>query len=321
MKTQTLAFFGVAAFAAAACSHSASGPTGPTNTAPPPRADFTGDDAALIPSTMQLVASLDWPRVHSSALFGQFVQPKLDAEPQLTMVKSTCGFDPFATVTSVTLAVADLDRGKSDAEVIVRGLPRDQWLACLPKLVTQAPAGSKVVQDKDTWTFSKDNDTVAMRFINASTALLVLGQHASQVGTDALLDGGASAMPSSQAYVAMQAKLTGHAAWFVANMAGHPTSDMPGLSAVFGSADVSDGLAADITLRFASPDAAQSQAQQLKAASAQLQMFVTKLDIAANDKDVGVQAAIDHDKLVQLLQLMMGGGGGPGPGPMTPPGK
>jgi hypothetical protein len=307
----------LALVAAAACSHPATTTTTttPTNTPPTGRPDFTGEDAALIPATTQLVGGLDWGRVHGSPLFAQLVQPRLDAAPEMSMVRSTCGFDPLSSITSATIAVASVDR-PDEGEVIVHGIPRDQALACLPKLVGQAPASTKVVQDKDTWLISSGAETLAVRFIGPATALVVVGTRASQAGTDALLDGGASALPSSQAYVAIRSKLDGHGVWFVANTAGRQLPNMPpGLAAMFGNADVDSGVAADVTLRFDNADGASGMASQLRAASGQLQMFVSKFDVAANDKDVGVQVAMDHDKLMSLL-AMAGIGA---PGPLTPP--
>jgi len=306
-----------ALIAVAACSHGATPPAAPANKAPPPRADFTGDDAALIPATTQIVGGFDWARVHGSALFAQLVQPRLDGTPAVGMVRSTCGFDPLTMITSATVAIATMDH-PNDGEAIVHGIPREQALACFPKLVSQAPATTKVVQDKDTWLITSGTDTFAVRFIGPQTAIVVVGARASQAGIDGLLDGGATALPSSQVYTGIRSKLDGHAVWFVANTGGKKVGGLPaGLAAMFGTADVDTGVAADVTLRFDTADSAAGIATMLKTQGAQAQPFVSKFDVAANDKDVGVQVAMDHDKLMTVLNMAGIGN----QAPLNPPGQ
>jgi hypothetical protein len=308
-----------------ACGHPAPVAT-PANASPAsPR--FGGDDLSLIPAAAQFVINVDVNAVRNSPVYTELLGPQLAKEPEVSMVKTACGFDPMATVTSVTFAANGgmSDAGppeKGNSELVIHGIPRDKATACVPKLIAQAGASIKVSQDGDTWMFVNGQRPIAVRFIGDDVMLVALGTIASRAGIDHVLASSATALPTSSTFNEMRGKLHAASVWFVAT--GDAIIDlvgMMGINAAFGTVDLHDGgLAANATLRFDTPTNAQQQADKLKSDSAPAMAFVNRLDIAATGNEIAVAVALDRTKLDGVLGLARGGmGGGMGGGPMPVP--
>lgn len=308
----------VAVAGAAACHHDDGGGT----TTPKPVTAgpaWDGNDLSLLPVGDAVVAGVNWQRIHGSEIYGSVFAPMIEKIPQLAMVRSTCGFDPLATVTSMTVGVAALENSE-DAEIVVHGLPKDKVIACMPQIVAKAPVDAHVKprQDGDTWLVGTDKAQMGVRFIAPDVALIVMGKNASQAGTDALLAGAATSVTTSAGFNELHGKVNAQGAvWFIVNATAKPIPEVPGLQLASGGVDVTDAVAFDMRMRFDTEANAQQFATTAKAQGAGMAaMMFDKFDIGADGKEVVFGLGMSHAKLASVLQMTgMGGGGGPSPTP------
>jgi hypothetical protein len=94
---------------------------------------------------------------------------------------------------------------------------------------------------------------------------------------------------------------------------------------MYGSLNVTDGLALDLRMRLDSPDKAAELANMGKMQAAQAAKMFDKLDISADGADVHIQVGLSQQKLNDLIKQfggMLGGamgggmaGGAPGATP------
>jgi hypothetical protein len=298
-----------------ACTHDAGTTGGTTTPQPPAAAKWNGDDLSIVPKAWAIVAGIDWQRIHSSDLFNAFAAPKIEKVPELAMLRSTCGFDPLATVTSATLAVSQL-QGDGDGELIIHGMPKAKVLACLPQVVAKLPPELKLAQQGDTWVAGTGSKSVALRFLTDDVALLAFGTVATSPGIDGLLQASGGAVTSSAGFTELHGKINTKAAvWFIANLGAKPMPEMQGAQLAYGSLDVSDSASVDVRMRFDAEANAQAFASMAKAQGAQVAaMMFDKFDVVADGKEVAVSVAASRAKLATVM-MMMGGGGGGGPSP------
>nr|MBA2542574.1 hypothetical protein [Deltaproteobacteria bacterium] len=90
------------------------------------------DPLAHLPANTSLAMSIDLVRLRKSPLWVAY-WPQIQAAiaPQLAGVQAKCGFDPLAAITSITAAMPD--GSDNDITLVVRGLPREQTIACVMK--------------------------------------------------------------------------------------------------------------------------------------------------------------------------------------------
>ena len=308
----------------AGCTHDAPATTPPANVAPRHASD-TGDVLTLIPATASLVLRIDGNQLRGNPIYTQFLAPELTNTPELAMVKQACGFDPVASITSLTLAAIGGMSDDGGLELVVRGIPRDRAVACLPKLSGRPPANAQVRQDRDTWIITTDNPLpYGVRFLGDDVALVVINKNASQASTDALIAGRAAAgLPSSASFNEMHARLRAATTWFVTT----PPAILDllpanGITAAFGAFDFHDGVTIDATMRFDTTDNAQRAEKDLKKETAQAAMYVSRLHIATSGSELTVGATVARDKLIALLATMATSGAAkrPPPVPVLPGG-
>jgi hypothetical protein len=304
------------------CTHDAPPTTPPANAAPR-HAEDVGDLLALIPAQVSLVLQIDGNQFRDSPIYTQFIAGELAKSPEFAMVQHACGFDPVASITSLTVAAMGGMSGDGGLELLVRGIPRDRAIACLPKLNGRSPVNARVRQDRDTWIITTTNPLpYAVRFLDDDVALIVIDSNASRAATDALLAGRATGLPSSASFTEMHARLHAATTWFVTT----PPAILDllpwnGSTAAFAAVDFRNGVAIDATVRFDTADNAQRAAKELNAQSAQTAMFVTRLDIATSGSDLTVGVMIGRDKLIALLATMVTSGAANRRTPMpVPPG-
>jgi hypothetical protein len=279
------------------------------------------DDLSLIPVDSDAVLGLNWHALSGSQAWKDLVAPRLASNPDamagLDKFKAMCGFDPMQTITSVSMGLKGLGKDHPDGVVVVHGLDKTKSKACFDKKNAEKAKDAQVTVDGDVvLVVGSDGQHVAFTFVNDSTLLVVVGSQATTDGAKKLAAGG-SALKSSAAFNELYKKVnTSDTLWFLINGSALASKMPPGMSfkAVFGSVNVTSGLAADVRVRVDSPDAAASMATLGKQQGQQLSMFVDKFNVAADGSDVHITAAMSGAKLKALAQLAGGGGGGGGAG-------
>lgn len=138
---------------------------------------------------------------------------------------------------------------------------------------------------------------------------------------------GKGTLATSPTFTEMYGKInTSDSLWMLMNGNSKAFDKMPmgvKLKALFGSLNVTDGLALDMRARLDSPDKASEMANMGKAQAAQAAKMFDKLDISADGADVHVQIGLSQEKLKALITQfggMLGGamGGGMAGGGTAP---
>nr|HEX4313431.1 hypothetical protein [Kofleriaceae bacterium] len=280
------------------------------------------DDLSLIPVDSDAVLGLNWHSLSASQAWKDLIAPKLasnpDAMANLDKFKALCGFDPMSTITSVTMGLKGIGQAHPDGVVVVHGLDKTKSKACFDKKnAEKAPKDAKVTVDGDVVLVTgSDGQTVAFMFADQSTLLVVVGSQATKDGIAKVAKGG-SALKTSAAFTELYKKVnTSDTLWFLINgsaFAGKMPSGV-NVKALFGSVNVTAGVAGDVRARMDSAATATSVTSMAQSQVQGLSSFVDKIAITADGSDVHIVAAMSETKLKSLASLMgMGASGGSKP--------
>jgi hypothetical protein len=267
-----------------------------------------GDDLSLLPSDSELVLGINVAQIQDSALWKQVAKAAMDnamAQSNIGAVKEKCGFDPAASIKSVTVGMKGFAAQKPDGVIVIHGLDKAQSLACIDKMKTEiASNGTEITRDGDvTLAKSKEGETVAFQFVNSGTLIMVVGDKANAAGVKAVLSGG-SKLKDSPAFVEMYSKVkTSDSLWFLLN--GSVLAKAPGLETkpkgFAGSLNATDGLTLDARIKFESADVATKQAADLKTKSQMAVAMVDKIDFSSEGDTVKAAIVISNQKLQALV--------------------
>ena len=286
-------------------------------------------DLDMIPVDSEVVAGLNFAQLQQSAIWQKSIMPKLakgDFLAKLGEFKSTCGFDPMVAIKTVTVGLKNLGDDKPEGVIVVHGLEKAKVLACLDQQkIKDDLAKDKVEVTKDgeltMLVDKKDGDNMAIKFLDDTTAVAVIGPKASKDGVQSLISG-KSALRTSPAFVDMYGKINAQdSVWALVNgnMKGvDKLATLLGLKpkALFGSINVTDGLTADLRMSVDTPDQAAQTAAGLSQQAAMAKQFVDNVAVTSEGADVKLTLAISNAKLMALQSQMKGGGGLGGMGGM-----
>jgi len=278
-----------------------------------------GDDLALLPKDSDIVLGLDVGQLQKSTLWKKFVEPKMmkgDASEKINEFKTRCGFDPTTAVSSVTIGLKFAGT-EPDGVFVVHGLDKAKSIACLDKWKPDMEKEGVTVTTANGVYLVKDKHekNTAMTFTNDNTLLVVVGANANEAGVKAAA-AGTSALKSSPAFSELYSKVNAKdSVWGVANGNAPFMGQMSAMvgskpKAIFGSVNVTDGLALDLRIRLESPDAAKAFADMAKGQSAQVAPMVDKVDVTNDGPDVKANVVLSNAKLESLIQQFGGMLGG-----------
>jgi len=282
----------------------------------------SSEDLSLLPLDSELVLGINFAQVQSSALWKQFVQPKMmtgDATKKLEEFKAKCGFDPMTAVKTISVGLKNLQGNKPDGVVVIHGVDKAKTFSCLDQMKPDIEKdGTEYSKDGDVALFkNKSGEVVGLTFAGDSTAVVVLGDKANTAGVKAVASGG-STLKSSAPFLDLYSKVkTGDSMWGLMNGNSKVFDKMGNMGvkakAVFGSINVTDGLALDLRLRLETPEAAQQLTSMSKQQLGQAAKMFDQVDVTADGADVKYTVILSSAKLQQLIQQfggMLGGLGG-----------
>ena len=291
------------------------GPTAPVR--PSVARAASVDDLAMLPADSELVLGVDVARVEKSALWKQIVAPALLDAPGLRDFEADCGFDPIASLASVTIGMKGMGKEHKDVSgaIVVHGFAKAKAFACITKRSAKHSTETELTIDGDVMLVARDGVAhAAMTFLDDTTALIVIGPDASKDGIARIADkrGGTSAAASG--YSDMIGEInTDDAVWLAVadgspmlakanrKLAAHTPIQLHGL---YGSIDFSDGLVINAGARTGSPAQVaklvgdvQRQIDQL-VARGDLANHFEQLDINADGGDVIISLAMTTGQLM-----------------------
>jgi hypothetical protein len=297
------------------------GPRPPNNTVAVKGPDYSAtlaDPVGFLPVDSELVLGLDIDSLRKSPLWPQLVGKLATAMgPSLRMFQDKCGFDPMATLHSITMGLKNLKQDVPEGVMVISGLDRAKLTACIATIKTKPGTTESIVFDGDVILASNSTGSKsAFTFVDASTIVGAIGPAAGKPQLASVLASGAP-LHTSPAFAELL-KLTDLEAslWTVLNgsssifdAAASGIGMRP--KAVFGSVTLAAGLTMNLRMRLETS----AQAQQLQQmASGQIGMaraMFDKLDITTDNADVVVAVAMNEQQLNNIMQMLLGAVGGP----------
>ena len=294
----------------------------------------TVDDLALVPADSDFVLGIDVARIQRSGLWKQFVAPAVANAAHLQEFTSECGFDPIASLASVTVGIKHVGDGSPmTGAIVVHGFAKAKAIACITKMHDKMHdrhgEGAQITMDGDVVLIGHGSGPgAALMFIDDTTALVVLGPDATKEGVARIAAGDRGA--GSPAYADLIREINTDDALWVAVTDGSPllahmnveiAQHTPiQLHALYGSIDVTDALVINAGARTGSPElVAKLVADIQKKLDAQrdVSRYFDQLDVNADGGDVIVSVAINSGQLMALAMsgfVRAGGGDHPGRG-------
>ena len=275
------------------------------------------DALAFLPVDSEIVLGLDVQQVVGSPLWKRFEDRLLaSVGKELQEFKAACGYDPLATLRTLTMGARITSAESPEGVFVVRGLDRDKTLACLPRAFAKdgvrisSDGGVITLPARGTGDFPK-----VMAFVDASTAVFATGAQATRAQLEAALASGAP-LRKSRAFAELWSGLDPkQTMWVVMNGSSKAFDGFAQLGArpkaIIGSLSLANGLSASGRVRFASPDQATQYAAMVQAQLGMVRPMVEEIEVAADGADLTLRLAMTVPQLESLFAMLGGMLGGP----------
>jgi hypothetical protein len=273
------------------------------------------DPLGFLPIDSEVVLSLDADQLRQSELWRQY-EPALLAKAgaDLARFKALCGFDPITSIRGLTVGMKSVGQVNPDGVFVVHGIDRARMLACVGKLSSN-DHGVTIDNGVVTAHASKqDPSVVVFQFVDASTAVCVVGPSATKELLARVIRGG-SPLRGSPSFLSMLSLIDAQAAlWALVNGNSHVFDKTAAMGvkpkALFGSLGLSDGLVMTLRMRLETPQAASSFVALVQGQLGAAKMLFDKLDVTADDADVVFGIGMTSAQ-VQMFAGLLGGSLGP----------
>lgn len=280
----------------------------------------TASDAlGFLPADSEIVLGLDMQQVFGSPLwkrYGDGLVAKVAKE--MSEFKTACGYDPLATLRSLTIGMKLAGGDNPEGVFVVRGPDRDKTMACIPR--TYAKEGRKAQIEGGVVVVPGKGGTdypTAMTFVDATTAVFATGPQMSRPKLEALLAAGAPLRKSrafSELWSGIDPKQT---MWMVMNGSSKAFDALASMGSrpksVIGSLSLANGLAATGRVRFDSADQATQLAGMVQGQLGMFKSMVEEVEVAADGPDLTVKIGMTVPQIEAIISMMggmLGGGGG-----------
>jgi hypothetical protein len=262
------------------------------------------------------VFGVNFAQLQQSPLWKQYMPPVIAAVSGVKPFQDVCGFDPLASLQTITVGLKGFgDADKPTGTIVVHGYDRTKAMACFDSngIKHAEKLGTRVNVDDDVvMVAAPDGIQVGFTFVDQTTMIAIVGPDAGR--KESILrvaSGNAEGLESSQAFKDMYGKINTHdTLWLLINGNSPGVQKLVGMGmhmrALFGSLNVTDALSADVRVRVGSADEATSLTQLAQGQLPQAKMFFDKLDIVAEAEDIKISAAMSQQKLQQLVGMVGG---------------
>jgi hypothetical protein len=286
-------------------------------------------DLAYLPADSDTVIGVNFAQLRKSALWQRYLAPSLDDASGVREIEALCGFDPVESLGSLSLGLKGLGKdGTVSGVILVHGFERTKARSCFDtKAIPNAERnGTKItiVDDVVLLSMPETNKSphVAFTFIDATTALIVIGPDATtKEGVQRIAAGTGELHTSSRFAETLQVVNTDASLWLMLagdspvmqeiNVDAAPYTGVK-LGTVYLSMNVTDSLALDAGVQLGSPEVVaklmskiQAELAKLEATAkldaAELRRRFLQLDIAADGSDLIVSIAMSGEQIMQLI--------------------
>ncbi len=293
------------------------GPTAPVHVTAARK--VAANDLGLLPADADVVFGIDMARIKNSALWQMFVAPQLANAAGLHDFTAKCGFDPLASLSSVSIGVKDVGTGGNAAgTIVIHGFDKAKAWACFQNEWHGTTPGddTTVTIDGDVVLFGYRHGSAAVTFTDNTTALVVFGPGAVTKATIEHVATGDSGLEASPAFADLFHNINSDdPLWLVVA----PTSSLFPLvngeiakhadhqvSALYGSIDITDSISVQAGLRLASADQVNRLVARFQhgidklVGNGKLSQYFDQLDVNADGGDVIVSMAANAGQLMSL---------------------
>jgi hypothetical protein len=277
----------------------------------PPKPAAATDDLSLLPLDSEIVLGVDVTQLSHSEVWQKYITPKLTKFDGLQKFKALCGFDLLASLKSVAVGIRNPEKSPSGL-IVLHGLDRAKSMTCFDNegIAEVEKDGTKVVMDGPAVLLTNnEGEHVGFTFVDDTTAVAVIGADGATKDSIGRASDGTHGIKGSAAFAAMYDDLNKHdSIWLLAR--GSALSQLTAMGvnakAVFGSVNVTDGVALDARIRFGTPDETSRVVTMLQGqfANGQVKAFFDRLDCTSDGSDAHIVVAASQNKLATMAGML-----------------
>ncbi len=278
-------------------------------------------DLALLPADSEAVLGINFAQVRQSALWKRHVAPKLLALAGVRELEALCGFDPLASLGTISMGLKGLgsdDEISVTGVIVIHGFDKAKATTCFDKhaIPDAEREGAKITVDDGIALITAADSHVALTFIDDTTMLAVIGPEAKTKERVARIAAGDSGLQNSPVFAdALQVVNTDDSMWIMiaetsplvtsinaANMAQFPTK----VGTMYASVNATGTLAVGAGVRLGSPELATKAVSIVEDQLAKspvttmLGHYFDQLDVFADGTDLVVNLAMSGNQVDQL---------------------
>ncbi|RMH44456.1 MAG: hypothetical protein D6689_02250 [Deltaproteobacteria bacterium] len=264
----------------------------------------------LFPSTTRMIFGMNFASLTKSKIWADLEKfATQQAGDDIAKFKATCGMDPFTIVQSVVVG-ADPKDDKSAVVVVKGDLDRAKILDCAKKVAAQDGETVDIEEDGKIVGIKADGKTHYLAWLDDHT--IVTGPRAEN-NKQALKDliAAKDSITANKEFMALVNNTDPKATfWGAGYIPADAAGGGPRPKAVYGSVDMASGLKVDVVAQFETADDAKMTADQanqmmgMAKADPTMGKFVSKLSIAAADKDLQIKANFSDAEVGELIDLV-----------------
>jgi hypothetical protein len=273
-------------------------------------------DLDVIPVESDMVIGVDLAQAQQSALFRDFALPMMtrsgDVQSIIETLKTKCNIDPMTAATRLTAGIKDPGGANPDVVAVLHGIEKAKAMPCLDQVKEELAAQKlEVAKDGEVVTIKSDRGNVAFTFTGDTTAVVVAGPKANKERVLEVAQG-KSTLKTSKEFNEMYSRvMTTHTAWALVNgqtplVAKNLERINVKSKAIFGSANVTDGLEITGRIRVATEEQAKNLADLMKSQSGLIESMAQKLEIEPEGSDVRFGVKMTQQQLKSVLTFARG---------------
>jgi hypothetical protein len=271
-------------------------------------------DLDMIPAESDVVLGVDLAGARQSALFREYALPMMtrsgDVQKLTETLKTKCQLDPMAAATRLTAGIKIVDRRNADVVAVLHGVEKAKALPCLDQVKDELAAQQlEVTKDGDVVTIKGDRGELAFTFTGDSTAVIVLGPKANKAGVLEAAQG-KSTLKSSKKFTDMYSRVqTTHTLWYLVKgdtelVAKNLEKLNVRAEAIFGSANLTDGLEIYGQLRAETEEQASNVVDLVKAQAGMFGSMAQKFEVDRDKTDVKTTVVLTQQQLKTVAGLL-----------------
>jgi hypothetical protein len=277
-------------------------------------------DLDLVPAESEVVLGLDLAGAQKSALFRDLLLPMLtrsaDVQKVVETLKTKCNIDPLTAATGLTAGIRGVGTRNPDVVAVVHGIDKAKALSCLDQVKEELAAERiEVTRDGDAVMMKGEGGDLAFTFTGDATAVVVMGSKADKEGVLAAAQG-KSTLKASKEFADMYSRVkTSHTVWYLVKgdvemIAKNLERLNVRSKAIFGSANVTDGLELRGHMRVETEEQATNVVDLLKSQEAMFGKMADKIEIDRDKNDVRTMVKLTQAQLKSVLGLLQSVAGG-----------